>query len=53
MEVALLTPSREDARALGLDFMDPKKRADAVGLGLETGRREAERTDLAAWRAGS
>jgi NTE family protein len=51
VEVALVTPSREDARALGLDFMDPKKRADAVGLGLETGRREAERADLAPWRA--
>jgi NTE family protein len=50
VEVALLTPSRDDARALGLDFMDPKKRADAVRLGLETGRREAERPDLAAWR---
>jgi NTE family protein len=50
VEVALLTPSREDARALGLDFMDPKKRADAVRLGLETGRREAERADLAAWK---
>ena len=49
--VALLTPSREDARALGLDFMDPKKRADAVRLGLETGRREAERADLTAWRS--
>jgi NTE family protein len=51
VEVALLMPSREDARALGMDFMDPKKRADAVRLGLETGRREAERADLAAWRA--
>jgi NTE family protein len=49
-EVALLTPSKEDARALGIDFMDPKKRAEAVRLGLETGRREAERADLAAWR---
>jgi NTE family protein len=52
VEVALLTPSREDARALGVDFMDPKKRADAVRLGLETGRREAARADLAAWRLG-
>ena len=51
IEVALVTPTREDARALGLDFMDPKKRADAVRLGLETGRREAERAELAAWRA--
>jgi NTE family protein len=50
-EVGLLTPSREDARLLGLDFMDPKKRADAVRLGLETGRRAAERADLAVWRA--
>ena len=50
VEVALLTPTREDARALGLDFMDPKKRAEAVRLGLEAGRREAERPDLAAWR---
>jgi NTE family protein len=49
-DVALVTPSREDARALGLDFMDPKKRADAVRLGLEAGRREAERAELAAWR---
>ncbi len=51
VEVALVAPSREDARALGLDFMDPKKRADAVRLGLETGRREAARADLAVWRA--
>ena len=50
VEVALITPSREDARVLGLDFMEPKKRADAVRLGLETGRREAARPDLAAWR---
>ncbi|HEY8153146.1 MAG TPA: patatin-like phospholipase family protein [Myxococcota bacterium] len=50
-EVALLTPSREDARALGLDFMDPKKREQAVRLGLEAGRREAERAELAAWRS--
>jgi NTE family protein len=50
-EVALLTPSREDARALGVDFMDPKKRADAVRLGIATGRREAARADLAAWQA--
>jgi NTE family protein len=50
VEVALISPWREDARALGLDFMDPKKRADAVRLGLATGRREAERLDLAAWR---
>ena len=50
-EVVLLTPSREDARALGLDFMDPKKRAEAVRLGLEAGRREAERAELAAWRS--
>jgi len=49
--VVLVTPSAEDARVLGLDFMDPKKRADAVRLGLETGRREAERAELAAWRA--
>ena len=49
-EVVLLTPAREDARALGLDFMDPKKRAEAVRLGLEAGRREAERAELAAWR---
>jgi NTE family protein len=39
-----------DGRVLGLDFMDPKKRADAVRLGLETGRREASRPGLAAWR---
>ncbi len=50
VELALVTPSREDARVLGLDFMDPKKRADAVRLGLEAGRREAERAELAAWR---
>jgi NTE family protein len=49
IEVALVTPSREDARVLGLDFMDPKKRADAVRLGLEAGRREAERAELGAW----
>jgi NTE family protein len=49
--VALLTPTRDDARALGLDFMDPRKRADAVRLGLEAGRREAERAELAVWRA--
>ena len=49
VEVALVTPSREDARVLGLDFMDPKKRADAVRLGLEAGRREAERAELAPW----
>jgi len=51
VEAALITPSREDARVLGLDFMDPKKRADAVRLGLEAGRREAERAEVAAWRA--
>jgi NTE family protein len=51
IEVALVTPTREDVRTLGLDFMDPKKRADAVRLGLEAGRREAERAELAAWRA--
>src|SRR5262245_27843655 len=28
IEVALVSPTREDVRALGLDFMDPKKRAD-------------------------
>jgi NTE family protein len=50
IEAALVTPSREDARILGLDFMDPKKRADAVRLGLEAGRREAERAELDAWR---
>jgi hypothetical protein len=50
IEVALVTPTREDARVLGLDFMDPKKRADAVRLGVEAGRREAERAELAAWR---
>ena len=49
-EVALVTPSREDARVLGLDFMDPKTRADAVRLGLEAGRREASLPELAAWR---
>jgi NTE family protein len=49
-EVVTITPSREDARALGLDFMDAKKRAEAVRLGLEAGRREAERPELAAWR---
>jgi NTE family protein len=50
IEVALISPAPEDARALGIDFMDPKKRSDAVRIGLETGRREAERADLAAWR---
>jgi len=49
--VALLSPSREDSRVLGLDFMDPKKRVDAVRLGLEAGRRAAERAELAAWRS--
>jgi len=50
IEAALVTPTRDDVRALGLDFMDPKKRADAVRLGLEAGRRAAERAELAAWR---
>lgn len=51
VEVALVTPTREDARALGLDYMDPKKRDLAVRLGLEAGRREALRAELAAWRS--
>jgi NTE family protein len=49
VEVALISPSPEDARALGIDFMDAKKRADAVRIGLETGRREATRADLRSW----
>jgi NTE family protein len=48
--VALIVPSAHDARALGPNFMDPGKRAEAVRLGRELGRREAERAELAAFR---
>lgn len=50
IQALLLTPTRDEARALGLDYMDASKRGEAVRLGLETGRREAERVDLAVWR---
>jgi NTE family protein len=50
-EIALVAPTADDARSLGIDFMDPGKRADAVRLGLETGRREAGRAAFSAWRS--
>jgi NTE family protein len=48
--VVIVTPTSEDARVLGLDYMDPKKRADALRLGRAAGHAAAERDELVAWK---